>query len=141
MKLIRKFLTPVLLILIFIFTMSSLRTFLRERERLRTTELEDGQQLALVFQKQLDALEAFALGLALDTANNQGVQAAFAAQDRDTLTELTLPAYTELDSRFNIPQHQFHLPPATSFLRLHQLDRFGDDLSTFRLTVLDANIR
>ncbi len=83
--------------------------------------------------------EDFAVALALQTAQNTDIQEAFAKQDRERLIELTLPSYEELDARFGVPQHQFHLPPATSFLRLHNLDNYGDDLSTFRFTVLQAN--
>ncbi len=67
------------------------------------------------------------------------MQAAFAAGDRQRLITLTLPAYQVLAKQYGVAQAQFHLPPATSFLRLHQLDRFGDDLSSFRFTVLAAN--
>ncbi len=38
-----------------------------------------------------------------------------------------------------INQFQFHTPPATSFLRLHKMKKFGDDLSAFRQTVIQAN--
>ncbi len=34
---------------------------------------------------------------------------------------------------------QFHLPPATLFLRAHKADKHGDDLSTFRSTILETN--
>ncbi|MCI0519783.1 MAG: GAF domain-containing protein, partial [Chloroflexi bacterium] len=78
-------------------------------------------------------------GLAVQTAENPQVQEAFAAGDRQRLTELTFPVYEHIRDRFDVPQHQFHLPPATSFLRLHQLDQFGDDLSAFRFTVVKAN--
>jgi methyl-accepting chemotaxis protein len=37
-----------------------------------------------------------------------------------------------------VSQMQFHIPPATSFLRLHSLKKFGDDLSSFRFTVVEA---
>jgi len=39
----------------------------------------------------------------------------------------------------SIDQFQFHTPPATSFLRLHKLKKFGDDLSSFRQTVVECN--
>jgi methyl-accepting chemotaxis protein len=34
---------------------------------------------------------------------------------------------------------QFHLPPAISFLRIHQPEKYGDDLTSFRQTVVEAN--
>ena len=92
-----------------------------------------------IFLARISSDEDFAVALAIQTAQNIDIQKTFAEQDRDRLIELTLPSYEGLDGRFGVPQHQFHLPPATSFLRLHNLDNYGDDLSTFRLTVLEAN--
>ena len=67
------------------------------------------------------------------------VQKALAEKDRERLLELTLPIYRAVRDKLNIKQFQFHLPPATSFLRLHKVQKHGDDLSSFRLTVLEAN--
>ena len=91
------------------------------------------------FYERLKAKEDLAVALATDVANNPEVQAAFAAKDRERLIELTLPSYQALDKQFDVPQFQFHLPPATSFLRLHNLEKYDDDLSSFRFTVLAAN--
>lgn len=90
-------------------------------------------------QASLKDVEKLSLGLATEMASNPHAQAAFAAQDRELLTELTLPTFEVVAKDFDVKQFQFIMPPATSFLRLHQLDKFGDDLSTFRFTVLAAN--
>ena len=80
-----------------------------------------------------------ALALAMNVAHQPGVQAAFAARDREELIRLTLPIYHVLDERLDVPVFHFHLPPATSFLRLHKLGKYDDDLSTFRHLVVAAN--
>ena len=67
------------------------------------------------------------------------VQKALAEKDRQRLLELTLPIYRAARDKLSIKQFQFHLPPATSFLRLHKVQKHGDDLSSFRFTVLEAN--
>ena len=41
--------------------------------------------------------------------------------------------------RRGVDQVQFHVPPATSLLRLHVPQRFGDDLSRFRPMVKSVN--
>jgi methyl-accepting chemotaxis protein len=92
-----------------------------------------------IFNTRLHEMENFALGLALQVASDTDVQAAFAAGDRERLIALTGPAYQQIDRSFDVPQHQFHLPPATSFLRLHQLNKYDDDLSSIRYTVVQAN--
>jgi len=72
-------------------------------------------------------------------ANIPDVQAAMAAGDRDRLYNLLGPSYKVLKNDYGIRQFQFHTPPATSFLRVHKPKKFGDDLSSFRKTVVQAN--
>ncbi len=67
------------------------------------------------------------------------VQQAFAEKDREKLKDLTLPFYLASKNQVNIYQFQFHLPPATSFLRLHKLEKYGDDLSGLRPTIVKTN--
>jgi len=97
------------------------------------------QQLEFSAEDRINGLETLALGLATETANNPAVQAAFATNDREKLQDLMLPTFDVVNAEFAVKQYVFHLPPATAFLRLHQLDKFGDDLSTIRATVIQAN--
>ncbi|WP_234680499.1 methyl-accepting chemotaxis protein [Bradyrhizobium monzae] len=66
-------------------------------------------------------------------------QEAMAKQDREALVRLFGPVFAATKSAYGVEQFQFHTPPATSFLRVHQPAKFGDDLSSFRKTVVDAN--
>ena len=63
----------------------------------------------------------------------------FARGDRDQLAKNLLPVYKVIKNDFHARQFQYHLPPATSFLRLHKPEKFGDDLSSFRKTVIQTN--
>lgn len=63
----------------------------------------------------------------------------FAGNDRKRLVTEFSGGFEVLKNSFKIAQFQFHRPPATSFLRLHQLDKFGDDLTGFRHTVVYVN--
>lgn len=49
------------------------------------------------------------------------------------------PIYKELKNRFDVQQVQFHTPAATSFYRAHKPEKYGDDLSSFRKTVVEVN--
>ncbi|MEW6274562.1 MAG: methyl-accepting chemotaxis protein [Bacillota bacterium] len=69
---------------------------------------------------------------------NPGVQEALAVRDREKLLTLTMPVWQQVKDQ-GVEQFQFHLPPATAFLRLHMPEKFGDDLSSFRATVVEAN--
>jgi methyl-accepting chemotaxis protein len=77
--------------------------------------------------------------LAEVTARDPEIIDAFAAKDRQTLLRRLEPGFKELKKSHGVKQVQFHLPPATSFLRVHKPKKFGDDLSGFRKTVVDAN--
>ncbi len=103
------------------------------------SENERLSNLNEIFNNRISLLADFSVALATEVANNPVVQETFANKDRERLIELTLPSYLILNQEYDIPQYQFHLPPATSFLRLHQLDQYGDDLSPFRSTVVAAN--
>jgi len=72
-------------------------------------------------------------------ADNHETAALLATGDREGMLRLYRDYFTSASTEFAIDQFQFHLPPATSFLRLHQEDKYGDDLSKFRKTVVQAN--
>ena len=67
------------------------------------------------------------------------VKEAMARGDRATLASAFVPGFAGLKRDFNVEQFQFHVAPATSFFRVHQPATFGDDLSSFRHTVVAAN--
>ncbi|PLX38643.1 MAG: methyl-accepting chemotaxis protein [Hyphomicrobiales bacterium] len=81
-----------------------------------------------------------AVSLAEAIAHQPDIVAAFAAQDREQLAKLLVPVQDYMKPNYGVRQFQFHLPPATSFLRVHKPAKFGDDLSSFRKTVLRANV-
>ena len=72
-------------------------------------------------------------------ANIPLVQEKFSTGDRKALSELFVPGYKQLAAEYGFEQFQFHTPPATSFLRMHIPNKFGDDLSSFRHTVIETN--
>ncbi len=77
--------------------------------------------------------------LATFTASLPFVQDKFGAGDRTALLAALLPSFKSIAQGFGVEQFQFHTAPATSFLRLHKPEKFGDDLSAFRRTVVMAN--
>lgn len=78
------------------------------------------------------------LALTVQTiADDQETAGMLAGGDRAGLIKKYDKYYQSIKS--DIVQFQFHTPPATSFLRLHKKSKFGDDLSAFRQTVVQAN--
>ena len=72
-------------------------------------------------------------------ANIPAAQKLFADKDRQGLIDLFTPAFKILKKDYAVRQFQFHLPPARSFARIHKPQKFGDDLSGFRKTVVKTN--
>lgn len=72
-------------------------------------------------------------------ASNPEMSLAMAEGRRDDLAARTVPLFRELKKQYSVRQFQFHLPPAISFLRAHKLKKFGDDLSSFRKTIIATN--
>ncbi|MBF0257042.1 MAG: methyl-accepting chemotaxis protein [Gammaproteobacteria bacterium] len=74
-------------------------------------------------------------------ANMPEVQQRFADDDRDWLRDQLVPAYKVLEKEYGARQFQFHRPPAFSWLRVHKPEKFGDDLSSFRHSVINTNAK
>lgn len=93
-----------------------------------------GEGIQNATSRQLEILQVAVHGV----ASNKEVQRVFADRDRQNLQEMLLPVFETIqDSR--ISQFQFHLPDSTSFLRLHQVEKYGDSLKDFRFTVNECN--
>ncbi|GBD92012.1 methyl-accepting chemotaxis protein CtpH [bacterium BMS3Abin04] len=92
------------------------------------------------FKEQLKVQEQD-LKMSMDLLlENKEIVKLFAEKKRDALRDKLLFFYNnKLKTKYNISQFQFHLSPAISFLRLHKVQKFGDDLSSFRKTVVEAN--
>ena len=102
------------------------------------------RQLTSTYQSIVSAIESEgrrAQALSAAVANIPDVQRAMAEGDRDRLAELMVPVFAAMKDEYAVRQFQFHTPPATSFLRVHKPEKFGDDLSSFRETVVVTNTR
>lgn len=102
-------------------------------------EKEFLESLQLTFQGDVHRVTEEALMLVTAINSAPGVTEAFANRDRAKLRELTMPVYEALKKSYDISQFQFHIPPARSFLRLHNPGKYGDNLSGFRDTVVTTN--
>ena len=72
---------------------------------------------------------------------DQDIVQAFALRDRAKLLELTQPIFTDIKQKYRAQQFHFHTPSAVSFLRVQNPAKFGDDLSSFRATIVAAQTK
>lgn len=108
------------------------------QQQMAATEQKENAKIAKgvedTLQQQFDLLR---IGVASISHNEQIVEA-FAKRDRQALARYTTELMPQLEAQ-GVRQFQFHLPNATSFFRVHKPQEFGDDLSAFRHTVVEAN--
>ncbi len=105
----------------------------------KNAERRELSQLYEVIKSEIKSEARLATSLAMYTAEIGPIKDAFVERDRESLSQLTLPPFSMLKEEFGVKQMQFHTPPATSFFRAHNPNKFGDDLSSFRNTVTDVN--
>ncbi len=106
---------------------------------IETSATQELKTLEAFFKSSLKSEADRALSLAVSLAENTVIRDQFAARERDKLQATLAPVFKELKERHGVRQMQFHLAPATSFLRVHRAEKFGDDLSSFRFTVVEVN--
>jgi methyl-accepting chemotaxis protein len=92
-----------------------------------------------IVQSRLSGAEDKAISAAEMVAAMPNVRKAFAAQDREELLAITKAAYAVQHEKYGISQAQFHLAPAVSFLRVHNPEKSGEDLSSYRQIVVEVN--
>jgi len=92
-----------------------------------------------VLLKEADSIASNNLLIATFIANMARVKEAIKNQDREFLLETMKPIIASINRRNStkIKVH-FHVPPGRSFLRVWKPQKFGDDISSFRKTVVDV---
>ncbi|MEL3911467.1 methyl-accepting chemotaxis protein [Treponema pedis] len=91
------------------------------------------------FTNELNKYELMGTILLDSVSGDDEIIEAFSERNRKALADLTVPFFEEMKKKYGAKQFHFHTAPAYSFLRVQNPNKFGDDLSGFRQTVLKAN--
>jgi methyl-accepting chemotaxis protein len=132
---------PAVLIAVVVLVIAAL-TFLSDRLFSGLIEATEQSQFALmqaIFDTALREAENKALARAELVAALPVTREAMATQDRQRLLAEFGAMFEGQKERYGVDQVQFHVPPATSLLRLHDPTTFGDDLTRFRPIVVAVN--
>jgi len=108
----------------------------------RILHSSEQRELEAIYQTMVHSIESegqTAVTLSALVAGMPRVQEAFANGDRAALKAIFLDGFATLKKAYGVRQFQFHTPPAISFLRVHKPEKFSDDLSSFRKTVVETN--
>ena len=90
------------------------------------------------FLEEMNGKKIQVLSLAAIISHNPGVQKLLAESNRQALQDLLMNTYVRLKNDFGIAQFHFHTLPATSFLRLHYPEKYGEEMISFRKTIVDS---
>lgn len=149
-----------LIVSLFIFfadTVFVLMNFYHDRLSLKNDLRQKSEQYQSSFNVALSMTTANMSQLATYVANDPHVREIFSkaarahidegggkgggqsAYYRDRLYNEVVHSWAQMKDRFSVRQLHFHLPPKdTSFLRVHQPDKSGDDLSSLRHMIMDV---
>jgi len=135
----RLLLTTFALLIVFLIGISAYTSLNTLNGLSSQAEYRELSQLYRVINAEIKSEGRLAVNIAKSLTELESVQKAFAERDRQALSDLLLPMYKKVSDQIGVKQAQFHLPNGDSFLRLHAPTKFGDNLSSFRHTVVDVN--
>ena len=116
-----------------IVVLNHMQGMILEAERKELSRLLDSAK------GELKAQARMAETLAALVANIPQTKQSFSEDNRQALADMFVPAFKKLKTDYLFKQFQFHEPNAHSYLRVHKPEKFGDDLSSFRKTVVESN--
>jgi methyl-accepting chemotaxis protein len=111
----------------------------RMQEMVRAAEQNNLQDHFLTVESALETETRIASALAALVGDLPAVKEAMRYGDREALVATFKDSYARLKADHRVNQFQFHTPPAISFLRVHKLGKYGDDLSANRPTIVKTN--
>ncbi len=127
--------------LLFAFTGTTIMAYIGLSSQQRLIKEEEKKEILhhyYHFLEEIAAKENQVRSLVTMVSQNPDVQRLFGERNKQALMDLLMYTYERLKEDFNIEYFHFHTPPAKSFLRLHHPERYGEEMSAFRKTIIDA---
>ncbi len=138
-KISTRFVLATAIAIVVVLVTSSFFTLRYMQEQLGMAEETALKELVENIINEVETEGLRAQSMAALVASIPQVQQAFAERDREQLIRYFGAGFEELKQHYGVRQFQFHEPPAISFLRVHKLNKFGDDLSAIRQTIIETN--
>lgn len=99
----------------------------------------DGMEKIATFVSEIPSVRVFMTLAARVSADDTDYEAEL-AEYRRSLHQRLAPSWDKMTAEYNVRQMHFHLGPgATSFLRVHKPEKFGDNLDALRHMIVDVN--
>ena len=110
------------------------KSLLDEQEQIQRYEEQQLSDTIDSYHTHVFALEETAASLAASFASREDVIVLYQMRDRQGLVNLLTPIFNELQEEYNIRHMDIENPDGTVFIRIHNPDAYGDDV-TYRSTV------
>jgi methyl-accepting chemotaxis protein len=134
-----RFVVATVLAVVAVLAITLYTTFNLMGELLNSSEKNEMSEIFENIVTRIESEGRLARAMSALVAGMPDVQGAFAEKKREKLAGMFEPGFNKLKKEYGVRQFQFHEPPATSYLRIHKPGKFGDDLSSFRRTVVEGN--
>ena len=141
-SLTRKLNLAVIIVLLALGCFLSLNSYFSEKKRMNETTRQKAQSFQRLWKKSIEMKKTDLTAALICLCHDEKLISLFKERNRMGLEAYLLPLFSQvLKPEFEITQFHFHVPPATSFLRLHAPAKFGDDLGDRRnsLTLVNEN--
>jgi len=138
MSLVVRILIGISIIITGLSTIQIIQIKLAANSEIKTIKSQALQNSDVLLKKAESTADAN-LAIATFIANMARVQQALEKGNRESLLSAIKPIISSINNRNNIKiKVHFHIPPGRSFLRVWKPKKFGDDISSFRKTVVDV---
>lgn len=128
-----------MLVIVILTTISAYINYKNEKSLIQRGMQNEFQIVTNLINNLIQTEGDTAASMASLLVNLPKIKEIMRAHDRDLLIKYVVPPLLIQHEKFDVEQVHFHYPPATSFLRVTNLKKWGDDLSSTREMVLKAN--
>lgn len=127
-------------ITVFTAALSAWSSYATNNAIIESAKQKELRGTATLIQNDLQEQASKAAARASIVVNLPSIQEAFRKGDREQIAQRLLPSFLIQRDKYGVREGQFHLAPATSFLRIYDVTAgHGEDLSAFREMVLATN--
>ncbi|MBU1659378.1 diguanylate cyclase [bacterium] len=116
--------------------------YVKQKDTLIETQKEYFENVKYLYSKVKSKHENFYINWSLLNLESMGIKEAFYNQNREELYKLSHTIWNTLQKENkDLALMSFHMPDGTVFLRMHDIDNFGDNVSNSRTMVRKVHIK
>ena len=132
-KIRKQILVPLALTLVFLIAGGIYAIYFLQQHHINKDLSSTLDEVSEIFELELDQEAQLLKGLINFIKDDEQLQAAWLAQDREGLLEIALPVFTEIKPKFRVTHFYFHDLGGINYLRVHNPRRHSDTINRFTM--------